>query len=280
MTDKLGSASANAVDICRHLLALWKSRLDSEIRFQERGARPNFTKFLAVHGLCAHTYRVGEQALAMYETGMVMETFPLLRLSYESALTAHWIAQNVDGSEAVLNNDVLSRRAAAGTLSKAHSEILRSGAQDFPGADKELIQTSSQAQVRNFEQLCQDLEPGGADAYAYYRLMSWYSHPTARIIDSYLQPTEDMQDLASLRLEPEKLDVNTWVHFLAFALVWAARSLDFLDADRTHRSELRKAARDLGIPEVLKLSEKARQRTAKAEQARRRASWKGPKQDK
>ncbi|MFG1643613.1 DUF5677 domain-containing protein [Amycolatopsis sp. NPDC049252] len=235
-------------------------------------------KFVSVHGLVAHSYRVGEQALSMCVDGFAMEALPLVRLSYELALTAHWIAQNIDGAEAVLNRDVQNRQAAIRTLANAQSATLRSGSQDFPGADRELLQTSSQVQARNFEQLCRDLEPGGADAYAYYRLMSWYSHPSARIIDSYVQPTPDNQGIAALRLDPETLDANIWVHFLAYSFVWAGRALDFVDADRTHRSELRDAARSLDIPDVLKLSSEAIRRTARAKQETRRASWKGPRQ--
>jgi hypothetical protein len=205
-----------------------------------------------------------------------MEALPLIRLSYESALTAHWIAQNIDGAEAVLNRDVQSRQAAVQTLKKANSEVLRSGVQNFPYADRDLLRTSSQAQARNFEQLCHDLEPGGADAYAYYRLMSWYSHPSARIIDSYVQPPSNDTDITTLRLSPVDSDANMWTHFIAYSLIWSARAVDFVDANRTHRSELREAARKFGISDVLKLSDDAIRRTKKAEQDQRRSNWKRP----
>ncbi len=270
-------ASASATEICRKLIELWKGRVDGETRFQQRGERPNLAKFLSVYGLAAHTYRVGEQALEMYESKLVLEAFPLLRLTYESALTAHWIAQNVDGGEAFLNRDIQSRKAAAETLRSARSEILSKGADNFPGADRDLLRTSSQPQAKYFEQLCKDLDPGGADAYAYYRLMSWYAHPTARIVDKYLQSSDDGQELDSLRQIPEQDDPNIWVHFLAYSMVWAARAVDFIDAERTHRSELRAAASALGIPAVLKLSEDARRRTRQAQQAWRQENWRGPR---
>ncbi|MER6792132.1 DUF5677 domain-containing protein [Amycolatopsis mediterranei] len=271
-------SNVKILDICQDLIALWKTRKDSEMRYRDRRTNPGLMKFLSVHGLVAHTYRVGEQALTMCTSGATLEAMPLIRMSYESALTSHWIAQNIDGAEALLNRDVHSREIAIRTLLNARSEVLRSGAQDFPAADAELLRTSSKAQARNFEQLCRDLEPGGVDAYAYYRLMSWYSHPSSRIIDSYVVPTEDRQNISALRLEPAETDTIMWVHFLAYSFVWAGRAVDFVDADRTHRNKLRDAARTLGIAEVLKLSDKAKLRTAKAEKEERRANWKSPRQ--
>lgn len=266
------------VEICRDLIALWKSRQDGETKFRERGSPPNLMKFLSTYGLAAHAYRVGERGLEMCESGSVIESFPLLRACYESAITAHWVAQNTDGAEALLNKDVQSRKAAAQTLKKARSDILRSGAHEFPGTTRELLKTSSQNQAKYFEQLCNDLEPAGADAYTYYRLMSWYTHPTARLIDLYIQPSEDKTKLEALRQEPEQMDADMWIHFLACSFVWAGRALDFIDDERLHRSKLREAARLLGIPDVLKLSADAIRRTSRARQEERRSNWKGPRQ--
>ncbi|WP_143267844.1 DUF5677 domain-containing protein [Amycolatopsis alba] len=234
-------------------------------------------KFLSVFGLVAHTYRIGEQALVMYESSLVIETFPLLRATYESALTAHWVAQSSDGAEALLNKDVQGRKAAATTLAKARSAILRSGSQQFPGADAEFLKTSSGNQARNFEKLCEDLELAGADAYAYYRLMSWYTHPTARLIDLYIEPSDDLTEVESLRQVPEQMDANMWVHFLAYSLIWAGRAIDFIDEEHLHRSRIRELARLLHIPDALNLSPEAIRRSGRAAREERRANWKGPR---
>ncbi|WP_125782370.1 DUF5677 domain-containing protein [Amycolatopsis sp. WAC 01375] len=270
-------SEASAAEICKTLIALWKTRRDRETRFRERGERPNLIKFCSVHGLVAHAYRVGEHTLSMYESGLVMEALPLMRTTYESALMAHWIAQNRDGAEALANRAISNRRAVALTLERAKSAVLRAGAKGLLDIDKTLLETSSSSQAKYFEKLCEDLEPGGADAYTYYRLMCWYTHPSAHIVDSYIHLGEDGQTVDALRQEPAQLDANMWVHFLAFSLVWAGRAFDFIDEEKMHRSQLRSAARALGISDVLTLSASARKRIEDAERQARRSSWKGPR---
>jgi hypothetical protein len=262
-------------DLSETLINSWKTRANHETEFGQRNKRPHLAKFVAVHGLAAHTYRVGQQVLSMLKSGLVLEAMPLLRLCYESALTAHWLAQTADGAEALMNRDNASRRAAAKTLREARSGVLRSGADQFPGAEADLLATTSNAQARNFEQLCKDLAPGGADAYAYYRLMSWYSHPGAHLVDRYVVEEPSGVGIQALRLEPAAGNDTTWRFFLAASLVWAARAVDFVDVSRAQRSELRAAARVLGIPEVLQLTHEAQLRIAREEQARRRQRWKG-----
>lgn len=164
--------------IASDLMGSWESFVtaDDEFNFGQRDKRPDGGRFISVYGLAAHVHAVAGPAFQLLKNGLVLEACPLVRLMYESALYSIWLAQNEDGARAFMNKELSARKAIAGTLAKASAPWLRARADEFPGIDDPAFETGSDAQAKNFEALCNDLTPGGADAYINYRLLSRLSH--------------------------------------------------------------------------------------------------------
>lgn len=276
VTDEPERIDEDAIrSIGEDLLSSWHAQGDKfTAGRRERGWTGH--QVASVFALTAHVHRVYVPAARLLDEGLVIEAIPLIRTAYECALTAHWLAQVDDGAEAFLNNDVRSRAAAERTAQKAVSEALREGG-PIAGADLAELETSAGGPARNFEQLCDDLTPGGADAYFHYRAMSMYQHPSVLLVDQYLSLSEEGTNIAAFHMQPKPQESGAWRGLLTASLIWSGRAVDFFDGAHKRRSALRRAAQDLGVVEVLHLSDRAQARQAKFQQQARRADWKGPK---
>jgi hypothetical protein len=176
-------------------------------------------------------------------------------VGYEAAITAQWIARTTDGAEAFINEDVRQRRNHAKTLEESLAQP------DVAANIKSQLvdQLETRATARAFSSVCDDLAPGGAEAYIVYRMLSQYSHASVLLIDSYLQ-THDGATGVALRAIPAEADAGTWAAVLASSLVWAAGALDDMTKHHPRREQLHQAAADLGISARLDLSGQASER--------------------
>ncbi|WP_430336264.1 hypothetical protein [Rhodococcus sp. ACT016] len=151
------------------LVQLWHTRA------QINPDRYHDARLHSVSGLAAHAYRTGEVAAQLICDGQWLEAAPLVRLSFECAITAQWSALVPDGVQALLNEDYRSRRLMADTLRQSRSWA--ASGLEVPTPGDEDHESFSNAQARSFKQMCDDLEPGGVEAYSCYRTMCWFSHP-------------------------------------------------------------------------------------------------------
>ena len=249
------------------LLKSWNAQGGATFMAGRRGRRAwTQHQFIAVHSLAAHVHRLYVPATRLLDEGWVIEALPLIRAAYEMALTAHWIAQVDDGANAFMNEDVRQRRGLEQTAQLGLSaEVLAGGS--VHGIDLDPLETSAAGSARNFEQLCRDLTPGGANAYFHYRALSMYSHPSVALVDEYLQP-DASGNFVGLRISAKERDAAPWRGLLVAALLWAGRAVDYFDMSHVRRSELRAVARELGIAGELHPTPGARLRLA--EQSRKR----------
>ncbi len=212
-----------------------------------------------VFALTAHTHRLTAAALVLWDQDLRLEAIPLVRAAYEAALTSMWIAQVGDALPAFLNRELRQRRALAGTLGRTSWTLSPEELRKIGRAGYEARDTTSNAVAGSFQQLCDDLKPGGNEAYGLYRFMSALVHPTVSVADQYLEPRVGQAGWPPFALSvfPVKQEGDVWLYFLAISAMWSGRATDFYDRDRRRRSELRSAARTLGAPPVLTLSDKA-----------------------
>jgi len=246
--------------IARGLLAGWDVRTCAPLVGTKK-RKFNQQQLLLAHGLCAHVHYLAPAALDLLDSGRVLAALPLVRACFESAITAQWLAQTTDGSPAFVNEDVRQRLAQVHTLEQAVSDVFREAAPSIAANLPPILDTTATA--RGFHKICDDLVPGGADAYTIYRVLSQYSHASIRVVDGYLQVVGTEPGVA-LRTNPAEPSAATWTNVLASCLVWAGRSNDYLDGHKTRRSELRAAANALGINSELHLSPTALLREASA----------------
>lgn len=256
--------------IARDLIAGWDVRTHAPL-VGSRKRKFNQQQLVLAHGLCAHVHYLTPAALDLLDSGRVLAALPLVRACFESAITAQWVTQTADGSPAFVNEDVRQRLAQVETLEQAVSEVFRDAAPGIAANLPPILDTTATA--RGFHNICDDLVPGGADAYTIYRVLSQYSHASIRVVDGYLQATSTGPGVV-LRTNPAEPDAATWTNVLASCLVWAGRSNDYIDGDKTRRSELRAAANALGINSELQLSPAAVLREASAKKAKKVAAKK------
>ena len=228
-----------------------------------------------VASLAYHAMRLGETVIDLTESGRRLEAFPTVRATFETALTAMWLSQSREATNAFHNEHERQTKNLVERGLKAASEAMRAGADGLPPRSFQQYATSANPQARSFEQLCVSLT-AGHDAYVLYRLMSTYAHPSMAITEHYLFESENEAGV-TLHAEPTQPTDNFWLYMTVASMVWALRAVDHMDQGHPHRSWLRQAARQLGIAETLNLTPDAQAAETRAEQERRRSLWKGPR---
>ncbi len=235
------------VAVIDELRLAWSSpheQTELEIRGGTRAKVP------VVFGLAAHAFRLAGPAVRLLEQGQVVEAMPQLRAIFECAITAQWTVQMAEGEAALVNEEVRQRRALVRTMTAASRSLGQLAGDVVVG---EGIPTRTNVSTRQFHQVCLDLEPGGEDAYAIYRMMSQMAHASAFTIDAYLRLDDGPAGFA-LDVEPVQPDAEAYLGILAYCLVWSARAVDLLDKNKHYRPRLLRLTRELQISSVLKAS--------------------------
>lgn len=235
-------------------------------------SKAHMAKVGTVYALAAHTHRLGHAVLELHRAGFTIETIPLIRAAYETALTASWITQVPDALTAYLNRNHTQQKALRDTIQKAG---WATGKEMIPAdeLDPYLVSKPSKEGASYVNKLCNDFT-GGNGMYSLYRGLSWMTHPTAAVTDMYLEMREgsDIPVLhTTARADPEGPSTVTWLHALCSSLVWSARALNLIDDQRAatrDRQRLRDAAKTLHIGEFLRVTEDAKFRGEQAERRR------------
>jgi hypothetical protein len=237
------------------------------------------TQFAVVHSFAAHAHYIADAALDLIEQDRILAAIPLVRSVYEFALTAQWTAQVSDAAEALINETYRQRDNTSKVMLETPVDLIRKAAATITGTGQLRLPTTSDTPGRIFRARCDDLTPGGPQAYLNYRLMSEYVHPGVIAADQYLTEAPETPLGVTLRLEPRQSvgEANAmWAFFIAAGLVWAGRAVDFFDKRHLRRSELRTLASSLGIESALQPSETATKR--RSPQAQRAAREDRPRQ--
>lgn len=250
------------LELLRSLLKGWET-LPPETAARSKDISE--AQLVTVFGLAAHTHRLAAATDVLWRESMRLEAMPLIRGAMEHALTAQFTAQARDAVFGLLNDYAKKRNSL-------NEEIVKAG---WSGADKLVsdlddwgqVDTPTTVSARNFQQLCTDLEPGGAEAYALYRLLSGLSHAGGMIVDEY---AED----GPLRLSvmPDKFAAAPgWLGLLCASVVWAGRAFDMITRGNIRREDLHQAAKKLSIKPELQLSTEYHKRVKKNRQAKRQS---------
>lgn len=261
--------------LAEDLLEGWHAA-DRDLTFSRSGA--NAAIAITALGLSCH--QIAQTALRLLRENLVLEATPLIRLCFEGALKAQWLQLVPDAVISFVGEQVRQRRNQAKTLRSSALLSLHEIADNIdaklpPESEVNLFTTaSSKSSARKFNELCDDLEPGGSSAYAHFAVLSEYSHASAGLVDLYLEaPANDSVDgLPTFVDDPQIRSSNAWSYLLAASLVWAGRAVDMADKNHPRRSELRSAAQFLGIKAELKMSEKAVKRVNESRRKSRHAS--------
>lgn len=233
-------------DVLDRLLVGWHDSQQGQFIVRSGKSRRTTTaQFATVFGLCANAHAMATALRPHCDEGFNVALHPLVRGIFEAGVTAQWVAQIEDADRAFVNEGIRHRKNVRDTALRCVSEVFSQGTEQMAHVDDDYWPTSSTAAARNFQSRCDDLTPGGADAYIYYRLLSATSHAGPEVTDAYLTFRDE-----ELRLNPHTRARSDWVAWMFISccgLVWAARALDYLDKTHARRSELRAIAQELSI---------------------------------
>jgi hypothetical protein len=126
--------------------------------------------------------------------------------------------------------------------------------------------TAEQA-ARKFIERCNDLQPGGVQAYVNYRFLSGFSHPSHFLIDQYLDMAEGATE-PTLRKAARAWHPATGLYLLTESLIWAGRAVSLCEVERRRETQLEKAAQELNVPLDLLATPRVAERQAAAAQQR------------
>jgi hypothetical protein len=177
-----------------------------------------FVDVATTFGLCAHVHRLVRPALAMIGDGLVLESIPLVRTMFESALTAHWIIQVPGAGAAFYNEQSRQQKNVLTDISTLKMRSVDPAALAEQLAELEASNALPTDRSSKFQEICLDLTPGGNEAYAHYRIMCGFTHPSGLLVDQYFAAIDEAPFLAR-RPEPTQPSAAGWAAFATGSLV-------------------------------------------------------------
>lgn len=257
-------------EICEELVAAW-DEWGAPSTISQPKARKGKTitsrdlaRMESVIGLSRHVRETATAVRLLLDSEQSNAAIPLVRMAYECALTSVWLIQSEgdEGIKAFVDEHVRQRSNLQSTLQRAVSETFREGASGVSDSDRSLLRGSMDS-TRRFDLVCDDLSPGGPDAYVYYRALSSFSHASVSLTDLYFAPPVQGSPVPPPRAVPyQPFDEAFLLFLLNASLVWSGRAVTYVSREKAHRSVLRLVARRLGITSEIELSESYRGRHA------------------
>ena len=260
-------------ELCGELLTGWRDAY-SGIGSIDLGAgdqEPDAARFAVVLAFVAHTHHVTTAAADLMHADNYLAAIPLLRVGYESALTAAWAADSADAARALKNEYLANDK-------KLHDNAMRTGwfdelLTDVLAEAPADAAKSTQGQAGAFANLCKSLEPHDEWLYTMYRLLSGYSHATGTVVSAFVSEEPD----GGVSLEPAPMnDTRSWWHAASTNLLHAGQALDRLDSQGRREEQLAQASEVVGWPAPLRLTESARRKVAEAAAARKGSTGRAP----
>jgi hypothetical protein len=258
------SPSAESIrEIIRRVLEQWHETTQGKFVWRP-DVRP--VVVITVHGLVAHCHRLAEAVMLLEGEGFRLEINPLVRTAYESALTAAWLTHVPDAPEAFVNKEWANRRRQLAGIEAAWGNAIpeteiASAVSQLP---TEPHLTLSKKSADNFERLCEDLDPGGKQAYGIYRMLCSNAHPSAWVAEHYLRRDAE-GELPTLLNYPDRFgkDDTFELQMLGASVVWSERAMLSLAKAPSAKllDKLEGASRGLEVAAELRASAVAKDRT-------------------
>lgn len=231
-------------------------------------------RMTTVRGWADHAFELSRSIRKLYCEGLHTSMFPLVRLAYELSLSGVWLMQSEKhhGVNAFVLNYTRSRTNLKNDAEGAASLSFREAAEQFVANIPEDVGPT--VDKTRFQQICEDLGSGTTDAYLYYRMLSEYCHPSFRVSDLYCDKAvmDKGDEVAFLETPSLGYPSHHLLYFTAIALVWISAAYQYVSNDKTHRSLIRKAGRELEVEVHLQLSESYRLRHIKAKKEVKRTT--------
>lgn len=247
--------------LCADLLEDWHATLasaDGSLSLGREDQDVDPVRFATAFAFVAHAHHLVETACRLLHEKDYAAAVPLLRVAYESAITAVWAADSPEAAKA-LELEMLRgvRNLRAGLLETGlFEDILVKIPEPTERLTMDDVAKEAQRQVRRFNEMCDALEPEPVWLYQQFRLLSSYAHPSGSVIKMFAPDDGD-----GLLATPAAVDGDaflSWWFSAAMILLHGGQALDRLDRDGTRRGTLTAAGELLGWETPLRLKSSAR----------------------
>jgi hypothetical protein len=248
--------------LCADLLNDWHATLASAAGSLSLGRddqEVDPVRFSTAFAFVAHAHSLVGTACRLLHERDYAAAVPLLRVAYESAVTAVWAADSPEAAKA-LELEMLRgvKNLRTGLLETGlFDDVLAKFPEPTERLTKEDVAKEAQAQSRRFNEMCDALEPEPVWLYQQFRLLSSYAHPSGSVI-SMFAPSGDDCLLATPAAADEHAYLAWWFS-AAMILLHAGQALDRLDQGAKRAGTLAAAGELLGWETPLRLKSSVRE---------------------
>lgn len=231
--------SDRSVDVLRRLVSIWDEVVETEIPVLEDG---DWERGVSARVQIEHAVGLTRAVLVLADSGLRIESVPLVRLTMECAVTAVWLTIVSGSGKASYHRATVDFKNLNLALLKIENRPVDQEA-DIRMIDAEIekLEASRQKEAKSFLDRCASVD-SGVWLYAYYRLFSKTSHGGANLNDEYLQTVEHSGE-ASLGLAfKDQQAFALWPIVLGFQVTMLFNALQAWD--RISQTHPRKAALD------------------------------------
>jgi hypothetical protein len=231
--------SDRSVNVLRQLVSIWDGVVETEVPVLEDG---DWERGLSARVQIQHAVGLTRAVLVLADSGLRIESVPLVRMTMECAVTAVWLSITSGSGKASFHRSTVDFKNLNLALLK-----IENGSADDEGdinmidAEIEKLELFRQTEAKSFLDRCASVD-SGVWLYAYYRLFSKTSHGGANLNDEYLQTVEHSEE-APLGLAFKDQQVFAlWPIVLGFQVTMLFNALQAWD--RVSQTHPRKAALD------------------------------------
>lgn len=262
-TPRSGPTSDQLLDALAQLDHSWDAHRPGFHSAKHRDGYTGPARVSIILGFAEHIHWVARSIALLHRNDMAFESTALVRVVFECAVTAMWVAHNPAAPDAMAAEYARHRANLRTTMSKSATPSFRANADGIELVSAPEAGTHYADRARNFERLCGDFSPKGNDLYLLYRALSDPSHASFEALDHYVTETGEDNGVRVLRMPDQGLSPEFLLWITASAVLWSATAVNFLEPKRPRRDELRKIARAIEAQTVIELHPEAQMRVAK-----------------
>lgn len=231
--------SDQSVNVLRQLVSIWDEVLETEVPVLEDS---DWERGVSARVQIEHVVGLTRAVLVLADSGLRIESVPLVRMTMECAVTAVWLSITSGSGKASYHRATVDFK----NLNLALLKIENGSADDeadvkIIDAEIKRLEAFRQTEAKSFLDRCASVD-SGVWLYAYYRLFSKTSHGGANLNDEYLQTIEHSEEAPLGLAFKDQQAFALWPIVLGFQVTMLFNALQAWD--RISQTHPRKAALD------------------------------------
>ncbi len=245
--------------LANDLVTTWAAKSNARLK------RQTLARDVLIFSYSMHAHHLAHSCLKLAEQDLWIEGYPILRTCFEMAVSAQWLYATKEAVEISLyeaernRKNLINSALAAQFIDKAEADKRLA---EIQKQLDELEDAKKRGLPTKFIGVCEDLR-GGDFLYLTYRMLSHYCHAGPGVADFYVRLDEDGWVKEFGDPNDTEADHRAALYQLCMSLIWAGRAADAIGKVTGRRRQLREAAKLLGVPDYLQLSDKAVIRSTK-----------------